>query len=80
MRLLDLLPSSNLGLQGSTPAQQPGANPQSTLHYQSSINNNPTLGANFPAPSVLDLNGQTPTISTVPGSTQQLPYVDNLPG
>jgi hypothetical protein len=80
MGLLDLLPSSNLGLQGSTPAQIPSANPQSTLHYQSSINNIPALNGNFPTPSVLDLNGQTPTLSTVPGSTQQLPYINNLPG
>lgn len=80
MSLLNLLPTSNLGLQGSTPSQHPSANPQSTLHYQSSINNNPALGANFPAPSVLDLDGQVPSISTVPGSTQQLPYINNLPG
>jgi hypothetical protein len=51
MGLLDLLPSSNLGLDGATPPQIPSANPNSTLHYQSSINNNPTLGGGFPAPS-----------------------------
>ena len=69
MGLLDLLPSSNLGLQGSTPGQIPSANPNSTLHYQSSINNNPNLAAGFPAPSELDLNGTTPS-----------KYLDNPPG
>ncbi len=69
MGLLDLLPSSNLGLQGSTPGQIPSANPNSTLHYQSSINNNPTLGGGFPAPSELDLDGVTPS-----------KYLDNPPG
>lgn len=69
MGLLDLLPSSNLGLQGSTPGQIPSANPNSTLHYQSSINNNPNLQAGYPAPSELDLNGITPA-----------KYLDNPPG
>ena len=69
MGLLDLLPSSNLGLDGATPPQIPSANPNSTLHYQSSINNNPTLAAGFPAPSELDLNGTTPS-----------KYLDNPPG
>ena len=69
MGLLDLLPSSNLGLDGLTPAQIASANPNSTLHYQSSINNNPTLTAGFPAPSVLDLDGATPA-----------KYLDNPPG
>jgi hypothetical protein len=69
MGLLDLLPTSNLGLQGATPGQIPSANPNSTLHYQSSINNNPNLAASFPAPSVLDLDGVTPP-----------KYLDNPPG
>lgn len=69
MGLLNLLPTSNLGLQGSTPGQIPSANPNSTLHYQSSINNNPTLTGGFPAPSVLDLDGVTPA-----------KYLDNPPG
>lgn len=34
----------------------------------------------LPRPSRLDMNGQIPTYSSVPGSTQQLPYVNNLPG
>lgn len=79
MGLIDLLPTSPLGLAGSTPALIPSANPNSTLHYESSINNNPALPAGYPAPSVLDLDGQIPTISSAPGSTQQLPYLLHLP-
>ena len=69
MGLLDLLPSSNLGLDGLTPAQIASANPNSTLHYQSSINDNPLLPNGYPAPSVLDLDGLTPQR-----------YLDNPPG
>lgn len=69
MGLLDLLPTSDLGLQGVTPGQIPSANPASTLHYQSSINDNPELPAGYPAPSELDLNGITPS-----------KYLDNPPG
>jgi hypothetical protein len=69
MGLLDLLPTSNLGLDGVTPAQIPSANPNSTLHYQSSINNNPQIPNGYPAPSELDLNGVTPP-----------KYLDNPPG
>lgn len=69
MGLLDLLPSSNLGLQGSTPPQVPSANPNSTLHYEYSINGIPVQQQQQPAPSELDLNGQTPT-----------KYLDNPPG
>ena len=69
MGLLDLLPSSNLGLDGLTPAQIASANPNSTLHYQSSINDNPLLPNGYPAPSELDLNGITPA-----------KYLDNPPG
>lgn len=79
MGLLDLLPSSGLGIKGATPAQIDSAKPTSTMHYQSSINGNPTLGANYPAPSKLDLNGIPPTISSVKGSTQKLPYINNKP-
>lgn len=74
MGLLDLLPTSNLGLDGATPANIPSANPTSTLHYQSSINDQPNIVQN---PSVLDLNGIKPTISP---TGQQLPYLDHLPG
>jgi len=66
MGLLDLLPNSNLGLQGSTPAQIPSANPNSTLHNQSSINNTPAIPQ---IPSALDLDGATPS-----------KYLDNPPG
>jgi hypothetical protein len=69
MGLLDLLPTSNLGLDGVTPAQIASANPNSTLHYQSSINDNPLLPNGYPAPSELDLNGITPA-----------KYLDNPPG
>lgn len=42
--------------------------PQSTLHYEYSINGNPNI-PNQPSPSQLDLNGVTPP-----------KYTDNLPG
>lgn len=74
MGLLDLLPTSNLGLDGATPSVIPSANPASTLHFQSSINDNPNIDQ---SPSTLDLNGIKPTISP---SGQQLPYLDHLPG
>jgi len=77
MGLLDLLPTSNLGLQGATPAIIPSANPGSTLHYDSSINNQPNLPAGYPAPSNLDLDGAPPTIAP---SGQLLPYILHLPG
>ena len=60
------LPNSTLGLKGSTPGQRAGANPNSTLHNQSSINNNPEIAAK---PSQLDLDGATPS-----------KYLDNPPG
>lgn len=69
MGLLDLLPSSNLGLQGQTPAQIPGANSNSTIHNQYSINGVPIQPPPVPAPSELDLNGITPP-----------KYLDNPPG
>ena len=69
MGLLDLLPSSNLGLQGSTPGQIPSANPNSTLHNEYSINGAPVQQQTVPPPSELDLNGATPPR-----------YLDNPPG
>ena len=69
MGLLDLLPNSNLGLQGQTPGQVPSANPYSTLHNQYSINGTPGQTQNQPAPSELDLDGVTPP-----------KYLDNPPG
>ena len=74
MGLLDLLPTSNLGLDGATPAQIPSANPASTLHFQSSINDTPNIDQ---SPSALDIDGTKPTISP---TGQQLPYLDHLPG
>ena len=59
------LPNSELGLQGQTPSNLPGANINSTLHNQSSINNQPGINR---APSDLDLNGLTPS-----------KYLDNPP-
>lgn len=73
MGLLDLLPTSNLGLDGTTPAQIPSANPTSTLHFQSSINDQPNIAK---VPSTLDLDGVKPVISP---TGQQLPYLDHLP-
>jgi len=77
MGLIDLLPTSNLGLDGATPAQIPSANPNSTLHNIYSITGNPAQTQQQPAPSVLDLNGAPPVISP---TGQGLPYMDNLPG
>jgi hypothetical protein len=77
--LLELLPQSNLGLQGITPAISIFDTIQSPLHNTYSLNGDPNL-INQPNPSLLDLNGEIPTISTVPGSTQPYPYLDNLPG
>jgi hypothetical protein len=77
MGLLDLLPTSDLGLDGATPAQIPSAQPGSTLHNIYSITGNPAQTQTQPAPSALDLNGAPPTVSP---SGQQLPYMNNLPG
>lgn len=74
MGLLDLLPTSNLGLDGITPSTIPSANPASTLHFQSSITDVPNIDQ---SPSALDLNGIPPTTSP---SGQGLPYMNNLPG
>ena len=65
MGLLDLLPDSLLGLKGLTPKQREGANPKSTLHNTSSINDTPDIAQ---APSNLDLDGKRPTA-----------YMDNPP-
>jgi len=59
-------PPSNIDVQGST------------LHDQYSINGKPNMNG-FPSPSLLDLNGQVPSISSA-NPNQQLPYLDNLPG
>ncbi len=59
------LPNSILGLQGQTPSQRDGAKKTSTLHNQSSINNQPAIEQSV---SGLDLDGVTPT-----------KYLDNPP-
>ena len=64
--LSNQLPNSNLGLGGQTPGQNPGADPESTLHKESSINNNPAI---LRPASELDLDGVTPP-----------KYLDNTPG
>lgn len=48
---------SPLGFKGSQPPKYLGADPNSTLHNQSSINNNPAINRK---PSDLDLDGKTP--------------------
>lgn len=69
MGLLDLLPTSNLGLDGATPALIPSAQPGSTLHNIYSITGTPAQTQPQPAPSELDLDGITPP-----------KYLDNPPG
>ena len=76
MGLLNLLPTSNFGLQGATPAQIQSANPGSTLHNIYSITGNPAQNQTQPAPSVLDISGVPPVISP---TGQALPYINHLP-
>ncbi|CAB4124731.1 hypothetical protein UFOVP54_24 [uncultured Caudovirales phage] len=76
MGLLDLLPSSNLGLDGATPGIIPSANPASTLHNRYSITGVPGQNQAEPAPSHLDLDGVPPVVSP---SGQGLPYMNHLP-
>ncbi len=68
MGLLDKLPTSNLGLQGTTPPKFGDTAAASTLHNSYSINGDPSL-IGKPTPSLLDLNGETPE-----------QYIQNLPG
>lgn len=65
MSLLTKLKESVLGLQGVTPNVREGAKNTSTLHNQSSLNDNPDILAK---PSELDLDGKTPA-----------KYMDNPP-
>jgi len=65
MGLIDLLPNSDLGLRGRTPAQKPSSRSNSRLHFQSSITDEPDIDQ---SPSELDLDGQTPS-----------KYLDNPP-
>jgi len=73
MGLLDSLSNSKLGLKGGTPAKIASANPASTLHFQSSINDKPNIAQ---SPSKLDLDGVAPKVAP---SGQKLPYKDNQP-
>lgn len=64
MNLINLGPTSRLGLNGEKPEQIKGSTKQSTLHNTSSINNEPQIQRPV---SRLDLDGVTPTkyINTV---------------
>jgi|SaaInl1SG_22_DNA_1037389.scaffolds.fasta_scaffold09709_2 hypothetical protein len=74
--ILDIqLPGSKLGLKGTTPNTRAAANPGSTLHRESSINNNPEITAK---PSNLDLNGVTPATRAGALATSQVHYKDEL--
>jgi hypothetical protein len=71
MGLLTKLTTEGSGLSefdGQTPPVTNTNTPQSTLHYEYSINGNPNMPG-YPTPSQLDLNGVTPPR-----------YSDNLPG
>jgi len=81
MGLLDKLTTEGSQLNqfsGQTPPLSNTDVQGSTLHDQYSINGTPNM-TGFPTPSQLDLDGIIPPISTVPGSSQQLPYLNNLP-
>lgn len=69
------LPGSRLGLKGITPDTRAAANPGSTLHRESSINNNPEITAK---PSILDLDGATPATRAGALATSQVHYKDEL--
>lgn len=66
MSILKTLKDSTLGLKGSTPSKRDGAQKTSTLHFQSSITDNPDILA---GQSELSLKGKIPTDN----------YLDNLP-
>ena len=66
MSLINKLTDSVLGLKGSTPDKRKGAQKTSTLHFQSSITDNPDILA---GQSELSLKGKKPTSN----------YLDNLP-
>ena len=65
MSLINKLTDSVLGLKGSTPEKRKGAQKTSTLHFQSSITDNPDILA---GQSELSLKGKKPTTN----------YLDNL--
>lgn len=66
MSLINKLSDSVLGLKGSTPDKRAGAQKTSTLHFQSSITDNPDILA---GQSELSLKGKKPASN----------YLDNLP-
>jgi hypothetical protein len=66
MSLLTKVKESVLGLKGQTPSVRDGAKGTSTLHYNSSITDEPDILA---AQSKLSLRGQKPSNN----------YLDNLP-
>ena len=79
---------SNLSINnGGSIASIPGASKYSTMHYNSSITNDPELtgglldGSSYPKPSTLDLDGSIPSMTTNPESKSQfkLPYDSNRP-
>jgi hypothetical protein len=68
MGLLDLLPKTRFAFAGQKPPLAGLDEKDSTVHLEYSLNGKPIQGKNLPAPSELDLNGQTPE-----------KYSDNLP-
>ena len=79
---------SNLSINnGGNIASIPGSSKYSTLHYNSSITNDPELvggrfdNSSWPNPSTLDLDGGIPSMTTNPESKSQfkLPYDSNRP-
>lgn len=68
MGLLDLLPGTNFGFKGQQPPKAGLGGPDSTLHYEYSLNGTPIQNKDLPAPSKLDLDGKTPE-----------KYMDHLP-
>ena len=66
MSLLSKVKESVLGLKGETPSKRPAALQTSTLHYNSSITDNPDILAQQ---SRLSLKGKKPANN----------YIDNLP-
>jgi hypothetical protein len=80
MGLLDKLKTAGSQLSKYDGATPPPSNIDvkgSTLHNQYSINGNPNM-VGFPKPSLLDLNGNTPSVSSA-NPKQKLPYLNNLP-
>jgi hypothetical protein len=80
MGLLNMLTTQGSNLSqydGQNIPTMEGASPLSTLHYEYSLNGNPNMTGK-PFPSLLDLDGQIPAVSSA-NPNQQLPYLDHLP-